>query len=134
MRDVVCPAPLQRAAAASGFSPAVRAGDFVYFTGAVGCHDDGSFPASAAQQTRIALDKVGAILDALDAGRDALVECTSYHTNIRDEFDSVQSALADALGTPLPAWTAVEVQRLRRPGALVEFRCVAHVPITEARA
>ncbi|MFT7135875.1 MAG: enamine deaminase RidA (YjgF/YER057c/UK114 family) [Akkermansiaceae bacterium] len=36
--------------------------------------------------------------------------------------------MRDMLGLPLPAWTAVEVADLRRDGALIELRIVAHLP------
>ena len=69
---------------------------------------------------------------AIDGNRlgraEAVVEMTSYHTDINADFNEVDRAVRHALGVPLPAWTAVEVARLRRPGARVEFRIVAHLP------
>lgn len=128
MRQVVFPPALADAVAASGFSPAVRAGDMLYLTGATGSAADGTMPDDAAQQTRNALQKSLVILAAVQADARAVVEVTSYHVGLREHFDTVDALLREMLGTPLPAWTAVEVAGLRRPGAVVEFRIVAHVP------
>ncbi|MCV3273007.1 Rid family hydrolase [Roseobacter sinensis] len=132
MRQAIIPDALKQAAAATGFSPAIRAGDFLFLTGATGGRADGTMPDDAADQTRVALDKVQTVLVAAGAGEGDVVEMTSYHLDIANTFAAVQGALEQIFAPPLPAWTAVEVAGLRRPGALVEFRVVAHAP--EARA
>ena len=63
MRKAVFPPELAEAVAATGFSPAVRAGDFIFLTGATGGLPDGTMPATAAEQTDIALGKVAMILE-----------------------------------------------------------------------
>lgn len=128
MRQVVFPPALAQAVAASGFSPAVRAGDILYLTGATGADPTGVMPEDAGTQTRNALSKVCTILEAAGADRDAVVEVTSYHVGLKHHFEAVDALMRDVLGTPLPAWTAVEVAGLRRHGAVVEFRIVAHIP------
>ncbi len=85
-------------------------------------------PDDAATQTRNALVKVCAILAAAQAEPQSVVEMTSYHIGLQSHFDAVDAILREVLGTPLPAWTAVEVAGLRRPGALIELRIVAHIP------
>ncbi|WP_299679300.1 Rid family hydrolase [uncultured Roseobacter sp.] len=132
MRQAILPDALKEAAAATGFSPAIRAGAFLFLTGATGGRPDGTMPKSAADQTRIALGKAQTVLAAAGADETAVVEMTSYHLDIATTFAPVQAALEDIFTPPLPAWTAVEVAGLRRRGALVEFRLVAHAP--EARA
>lgn len=124
------PQALRDAVAATGFSPAIRAGDFLFLTGATGAHPDGAMPETAREQAENALQKVVQILAAADGTPDAVVELTSYHTHLGDDFDVIDAVLRDILGLPLPAWTAVEVAGLRRPGARVEFRIVAHLPET----
>lgn len=128
MRDVIFPPALAEAVAASGFSPAVRAGDMLYLTGATGGQADGTMPDNPATQTRVALAKVCAILEAAQAGPEDVVEMTSYHVGLRDHFEAVDAVVRAILGVPLPAWTAVEVAGLRRPGAVIELRVVAHTP------
>lgn len=44
---------------------------------------------------------------------------------MRDHFDLFDAECTRRLTAPYPAWTAVEVQMLRRVGALVEVRAVA---------
>ena len=131
MRQAILPDALKEAVAATGFSPAIRAGDFLFLTGATGGRGDGTMPESAADQTRIALDKAQTVLAAEGADETNVVEMTSYHLDIATTFAPVQATLEQIFTPPLPAWTAVEVAGLRRPGALVEFRLVAHTP--EAR-
>ncbi|MGX9351716.1 Rid family hydrolase [Shimia sp. W99] len=128
MRDVIVPEALRDAVAASGFSPAVRAGDFLFLTGATGGRADGTMPDTAAEQTDIALAKVLEILRTAGGTAGSVVELTSYHTDIDADFSAVDTRLRAILHEPLPAWTAVEVAKLRRPGARVEFRIVAHLP------
>ncbi len=132
MRQVIIPDALKDAVAATGFSPAIRAGDFLFMTGATGGRADGTMPESPADQTRIALGKAQVVLAAAGADEADVVEMTSYHLDIGTTFDPVQTALEQIFTPPLPAWTAVEVAGLRRPGALVEFRLVAHAPKVRA--
>lgn len=128
MRQVIVPDGLRAAVATTGFSPAVRAGDFLFLTGATGGEPDGTMPHTCTEQAKIALSKVKTILQAAGAEVGAVVELTSYHTDIAADFDATDRVLRGCLGEPLPAWTAVEVAGLRRAGARVEFRVVAHVP------
>ena len=127
-RDVIVPPERTAAMAATGFSPAIRAGDFVYLTGATGGSHAG-MPEHVAEQTRNALAKAETVLAAAGGELANVVEMTTYHTHLRDDFDTVDPLLRELLGEPLPAWTAVEVAGLRRPGARIELRLVAHVPL-----
>ncbi len=126
-RAIVSPA-LAEAARISGFSPAVRAGDFIFLTGATGGAANGTMPPDAATQTRNALSKVMDILSHVGADQTDVVEMTTYHSNIEDDFTAVEEVIHDIFTGPLPAWTAVEVARLRRPGARIELRIVVYHP------
>lgn len=128
MRQAIVPDALKEAAAATGFSPAIRAGGFLFLTGATGGRPDGTMPDAASDQARIALDKAQTVLDAAGATEADVVEMTSYHVDIETYFAAIQRVLEEVFSPPLPAWTAVEVAGLRRPGALVEFRIVAQDP------
>tara|TARA_R110002049_G_scaffold10127_9_gene50621 strand:+ start:613 stop:1008 length:396 start_codon:yes stop_codon:yes gene_type:complete len=127
-RQAVFPAELAAIGAATGFSPAVRAGDFLFLTGATGGDADGQMPPDADTQVRSALTKALSVITAAGGDTDSIVEITSYHTQLRADFDVIDAALREVLGLPLPAWTAVEVAGLRRAGAVVELRIVAHLP------
>lgn len=103
VRQVIFPPALAEAVAASGFSPAVRAGDLLFLTRATGAGSDGEMPEDIALQTRNALEKVAMILHAADVTMEAVVEVTSYHIGLRDPFDEVSSIFHELFGTPLPA-------------------------------
>lgn len=128
MRDAIVPLSLAQAAQAADMSPAIRAGDFLFLTGATGGLPDGTMPKSAGEQARVALDKVAEILSEAGGSPSDVVELTSYHANIRKDFAEIEAVLRARFSSPLPAWTAVGVAELRRPGALVEFRVVAYQP------
>ncbi len=85
-------------------------------------------PDDPGTQASVALSKVQCVLAAAGADERHVVEMTSYHINIDATFAPIQDALERVFTAPLPAWTAVEVAGLRRSGALVEFRFVAHLP------
>ena len=125
MRQAIIPQGLAAAAAASGFSPAIRSRDFLFLTGATGGCADGTMPQSAQEQARNALKKVAEILTAAGATEKDVVELTSYHTDIGTSFPEVPTELHAFFSPPLPARTAVEVAGLRRPGAQVDFRIIA---------
>ncbi|SFS38086.1 Enamine deaminase RidA, house cleaning of reactive enamine intermediates, YjgF/YER057c/UK114 family [Sulfitobacter marinus] len=127
-RDVVSPPELAQLIEATGFSPAVRAGDFLFLTGATGGDSEGVMPPDITRQVQNALGKALLIIDAAKGNADSIVEVTSYHIGLKYHFDQVNDVMRDMLGVPLPAWTAVEVADLRRPGALIELRIVAHLP------
>ncbi|MFK7762196.1 MAG: Rid family hydrolase [Roseobacter sp.] len=132
MRQAIFPEALKDAVAASGFSPAVRAGDFLFLTGATGGLEDGTMPTDPTTQAQNALSKVQSILEAAGADERHIVEMTTYHTDIATTFAPVQAIVEAVFSNPLPAWTAVEVAGLRRASAVVEFRFVAHVPERDA--
>lgn len=85
-------------------------------------------PRDVTAQLDAILTKLGAILAAAGLTPEAVVEMTSYHTDVADSFDEIDAKLRAALGLPLPAWTAVEVAGLRRPCATLEIRFVLHAP------
>ncbi len=128
MRQAVFPPALAEAVTATGFSPAVRAGDLLFLTGATGGDLNGDMPLDAATQTRNALAKVSLILEAADVNVDSIVEITSYHIGLQSHFDDVSRIFREILGLPLPAWTAIDVAGLRRPNAVIEMRIVVHAP------
>ncbi len=106
-------------------SPGIVSGDHVFLTGVTGSRPDGSMPETLEAQFRSAFDKIGAVLAEAGLSHDAIVEMTTYHVGIDKHFDLFNDIRADYVSDPFPAWTAVEVASLRRPGAVVEIRVVA---------
>lgn len=106
-------------------SPGIVSHGHVFLTGVTGSGPDGTMPDRPEDQFRQAFDKIGAVLAEAGLGHDAIVEMTSYHVGLRDHFDLFSRVRAEYVAEPYPAWTAVEVAGLRRPGALVEIRVIA---------
>lgn len=82
-------------------------------------------PAEPKAQLRAAFDKIAAVLAEAGQGMGTLVEMTSYHVDIGRHFDDFADIRAEYVAAPYPAWTAVGVAALRRPGARVEIRAIA---------
>lgn len=124
-KRVIIPAELQAAAARVNMSPAVIAGDMIFLTGLTGLGADGQMPDEAEEQFRNVFEKVRLVLAAGDLTLGAIVEMTTYHIGLRETFDVFDGVRLEYLSAPYPAWTAVEVAGLRRPGAIVEMRVIA---------
>ncbi|WP_146344562.1 RidA family protein [Falsiphaeobacter marinintestinus] len=123
----IIPKALQGNGAQLNLSPGIISGDHVFLTGMTGSLADGSVPEDPATQFRRAFAKIGAVLDEAGLDLGAVVEMTSYHVGLHDHFDVFDAVRLEVLSHPYPAWTAVEVAGLRRPGALVEIRAIARL-------
>ncbi|NJM82696.1 MAG: RidA family protein [Tabrizicola sp.] len=124
-RRALFPAGSAAAMAEIKASPGMISGDHVFLTGMTGSAPDGSMPEDPEDQFRRAFEKIGAVLKEAGLGFGAIVEMTSFHIGLRDHFDLFAAVRARYVTAPYPAWTAVEVAALRRPGAVVEIRVVA---------
>jgi enamine deaminase RidA (YjgF/YER057c/UK114 family) len=82
-------------------------------------------PGDLEVQFRQTFEKIGAVLREAGLGFHAIVEMTSYHVGLRDHFEQFNAVRCRYVADPFPAWTAVEVAGLRRPGAVVEIRAIA---------
>ena len=127
-KRVIIPKGSEAAVRELKMSPAVVAGDHIYLTGVTGSGPDGAMPEEPEAQFRAAFRKIGAVLREAGLDFDAVVEMTSYHLSLRDHFPLFDTVRLEIFESPYPAWTAVEVAGLRRPGALVEIRIVAQQP------
>ena len=87
-------------------------------------------PEDPEAQFRGAFAKIAEVLKEAGAGLEDVVEMTSYHVEIRSYFENFDKVRQDVLSPPWPAWTAVGVAELRRPGALVEIKVIAALPET----
>jgi enamine deaminase RidA (YjgF/YER057c/UK114 family) len=125
-KRAIIPADFQAAAGHLKMSPAIVSGDHVFLTGVTGSDTQGRMPDDAGTQIRNAFDKIGSVLRAGDLTFQSIVEMTSYHVGLRDHFNLFDAIRLEYLDEPYPAWTAVEVAGLRREGAIVEIRVIAH--------
>jgi enamine deaminase RidA (YjgF/YER057c/UK114 family) len=110
-------------------SPAILSRGHVFLTGMTGSGPDGSMPEDPAVQIRAAFDKIAGVLKEAGLGCDSIVEMTSYHVDINSHFDLFNDIRAGYVSEPFPAWTAVGVAELRRPGAIVEIKVIAEAAI-----
>ncbi|MEM9579312.1 MAG: RidA family protein [Pseudomonadota bacterium] len=107
-------------------APAIAAGDFVFVTGMTGSTPDGSMPGDPETQYRAAFAKIDTILRADGLDLSHIVEMTSYHIDIQSTFDAFAAVQAELMQAARPAWTAIGIAQLRRPGALVEIKVTAY--------
>lgn len=108
-------------------SPGIISGNHIFLTGVTGSGPDGTMPTDPEEQIRQAFEKIVALLKEAGLGFEAVVEMTTYHVGLQDHFDLFNDIRSDYVKEPYPAWTAVEVAGLRRQGALVEIRIIAHI-------
>src|SRR5687767_3228348 len=66
------------------FSEAVRVGDMLYLSGALGIAADGKLPAGIDAQARQTMDNVGAVLKAQGLGWNDVVKCTVMLDSMAD--------------------------------------------------
>ena len=106
------------------FSSAVRAGDTVYLSGALGINANGKLAEGMEAQARLAMDNLGAALQSAGLGWGDVAKCTVMLDNMADwpAFNKVYvTYFADGR---YPARSAFGADGLAL-GALVEVECIA---------
>ena len=110
------------------FSPAVRAGDFIFLSGAVGNRPGTTELVSSdvGVQTRQTMENLRTVLRAAGSDLDDVVKCTVFLVDMRDyaAMNAVYASFWD--GAP-PARSTVAGSGLA-VGARVEIECVAYDP------
>ena len=108
-------------------SQAVRHGDVVYVQGCTGRHPtDNSVGADIKEQTRYALQRISAILEAAGSSLDQVMTNTCYVTN-RDDLAGFNEVYAEFFLADRPARTTIIVN-FGAPDNLVEITSTAAVP------
>jgi enamine deaminase RidA (YjgF/YER057c/UK114 family) len=123
----IVPKAFRAAADNARMSPGLLSGSHLFLTGVTGRDADGRMPFDPGEQFQLAFEKIGLVLDEAGLAFRSLVEMTTYHVGLREHFALFDATRLRYLTEPYPAWTAVEVAGLRRPGALVEIRAIASV-------
>lgn len=109
------------------FSTAVRAGDTVYLSGALGIGADGKLGDGMAAQARFAMDSLGAGLKAAGLGWGDVVKCTVMLDNMADWPAFNQVYVTYFPDGKFPARSAFGADGLAL-GALLEVECIAYSP------
>ena len=112
-------------AAIGPYSQAVVHGDLVFTSGSIAIPAGGSeiVGRTAAEQARLALANLAAILEAAGSSMDRVLRCTVYLVDM-GEFAEVNEVYAQAFGENRPARSTVAVAALPK-GARVEIDCIA---------
>ena len=112
------------------FSSAVRSGDFIFLSGALGALPGVSPPrlveGGIGAETRQTMDNIIAVLDAAGATLEDLVKCTVFLADI-DDYAAMNAVYVEYFPSDPPARSAVAGSGLAL-GALVEIECIAAVP------
>jgi len=110
------------------YTPALRAGDFIYVSGQgpVDPVTDKLAPGDVAFQTRLTLTNIRRILEAAGAQLTDVVKCSVFLRDI-SEFQNMNRAYAEFFGDHKPARTTVEA-KFHQAEMLVEIDCVAYKP------
>lgn len=108
------------------YTPAVRAGDFVFLSGVVA----GRAPSETTDEAGFdrAFRAIARVLGEAGADWGDVVEMTTYHTDLPAQFELFSTVKDRHVAAPYPAWTAIEVDRLLPDGGLVEIRVIAYAP------
>jgi 2-iminobutanoate/2-iminopropanoate deaminase len=110
------------------YTPALRAGDFVYVSGQgpIDPVTDKLAPGDVEFQTRLTLSNIKRILEAAGAAITDVVKCSVFLRDIA-EFSKMNRAYAEFFGDHKPARTTVEA-KFHQAEMLVEIDCVAYKP------
>lgn len=96
----------------------------LFVSGQVGVRSDGSVAEGIAEQTRVALENLGAVLAGADMKMSDIVKSTIYLTD-ENLFGGFAEAGASLVSSPPPATTLIYVKALASPALLVEIEVIA---------
>ena len=110
------------------YTPAMRAGDFVYVSGQgpIDPVTDKLAVGDVEFQTQLTLSNVRRILEASGVGITDVVKCSVFLRDIA-EFHNMNRAYAAFFGDHKPARTTIEA-KFHQAEMLVEIDCVAYKP------
>jgi 2-iminobutanoate/2-iminopropanoate deaminase len=110
------------------YSPAVRAGDFIYVSGQgpIDPVTDKLSPGDIRHETSLVLSNIRRILEAFGATPADVVKCSVFLKH-GSEFAQMNEVYAEFFGPDKPARTTVEA-KFANPEMRVEIDCVAYKP------
>ena len=106
-----------------GYASAVIAGDTIYLSGMVAGQAPGEkdFVPAFERVFRAA----EATLQRAGSSLADVVDITSFHTDITAQIEDLSAVQKRVLGSPPPAWTAIDVDRLLPDNGIAEIKIVA---------
>ena len=110
------------------YSPAVRAGDFIFVAGQgpVDVVTDKMSFGDIKHETRIVLNNIKRILEGCAASMADVVKCSVFLKDGKD-FAAMNEVYAEFFGDEKPARTTVEA-KFAQPEMKVEIDCIAYKP------
>lgn len=110
------------------YSPAVRAGDFIFVSGQVPVNPETQKMelSDVRGETRLVLNNVKSVLEGAGASLSDVVKCSVFLADGGD-FAAMNEVYAEYFGEAKPARTTVVCQ-FAMPGLKVEIDCVAYRP------
>jgi enamine deaminase RidA (YjgF/YER057c/UK114 family) len=113
-----------------GYSAAIRAGDFLFVSGQVGSHKDGSPEPDFERQVGLAFENLESTLKAAGCSFDDVVDVTTFHTDPENQFETIMKVKNKHFReAPHPAWTAIGINWLS--GFDFEIKVIARIPDTD---
>ena len=111
------------------YSPAVRAGDFIFVSGQgpIDPATNQMFTGDIGQQTRLTLSNIQRILEGCGASLADVVKCSVFLLDGGD-FAAMNEVYAEFFGAHKPARTTVEAGFVA-PGMKIEIDCIAWRPV-----
>lgn len=104
------------------YAPAVRVGNTVYLSGIVAGDSDPE------QQFEQVFERIEMVLAEAGASLADVVEMTTFHRNMSEHIDTFIEVKDRHMSEPYPAWTAIGINELYSPRALVEVKITAVLP------
>jgi 2-iminobutanoate/2-iminopropanoate deaminase len=110
------------------YSPAVRAGDFIFVSGQVPVDPatDKVELGDIRHETRLVLTNIGRILEGCGATMADVVKCSVFLADGKD-FGAMNEVYSEFFGAHKPARTTIGCQ-FAMPGLKVEIDCIAYSP------
>jgi enamine deaminase RidA (YjgF/YER057c/UK114 family) len=106
-----------------GYASAVIAGDTIYLSGMVAGQAPGEKDFVAAFER--VYRQADAVLKRAGSSLADVVDVTSFHTDIAAQIEDLSAVQKRMLGSPPPAWTAIDVDRLLPDNGIAEIKIVA---------
>ncbi|HEY0821658.1 MAG TPA: RidA family protein [Rhizobacter sp.] len=126
-RDVVFPPGRQALYERNRYSPAIRSNGFLFVSGQVGSHPDGSVEPDLPAQVRLAFENLDAILAEAGCSFRDVVDVTAFIVDPQRHLETIWKVVGEYWGEPpYPTLTGVGVTWLS--GFDFEIKVIARLP------
>lgn len=126
-RNVVFPPGRQVLYERNRYSPAIKSNGFLFVSGQVGSHEDGSPEPDLEDQVRLAFNNLNAILGAAGCTFDDVIDVTVFIVDPESRFETIWKVVPEFWGNaPHPTLTGVGVTWLY--GYQFEIKVIAKLP------